>query len=107
MATRVFGEIPDNPVGKTYGSRREACAAGVHRETQAGTTARLQGVEVGLASGQRPTLHFALHRSAETSSGFSVLDSGSAKRGKMPTWVKRKARSAGRPTLRRAPRMYG
>lgn len=33
---RIFGDVPGNPIGTTYGSRRELAAAGVHRPLQHG-----------------------------------------------------------------------
>jgi putative restriction endonuclease len=51
MADRIFGEIPDNPPGTTYASRREAWAAGVHRETMAGICGDETGSESIVVSG--------------------------------------------------------
>lgn len=50
--TRIFGDIPGNPVGTTYATRRELAAAGVHRPLQHGISgAALEGADSIVVSG--------------------------------------------------------
>lgn len=54
MADRIYGEIPGNPSGTTYASRREAWEKGVHRETQGGISGDSTGTESIVVSGGYP-----------------------------------------------------
>ncbi|MHC3004172.1 YDG/SRA domain-containing protein [Gordonia sp. GN26] len=51
MSKRAFGEIPGVPEGTTFATRREAWAAGVHRETQGGMSGDATGTESIVVSG--------------------------------------------------------
>ncbi|OBI29843.1 SRA-YDG domain-containing protein [Mycolicibacter sinensis] len=51
MAERVFGHIPNNPVGTTYVNRQAAYRAGVHRQLQAGICGGADGTESIVVSG--------------------------------------------------------
>ncbi|WP_239582357.1 YDG/SRA domain-containing protein [Gordonia rubripertincta] len=47
----MFGEVPGVPEGTTFATRREAWAAGVHRETQGGMSGDATGTESIVVSG--------------------------------------------------------
>ena len=51
MTGRTFGEIPQNPPGTTYASRREAADSGVHRPLQGGICGGEDGAESVVVSG--------------------------------------------------------
>jgi putative restriction endonuclease len=51
MTDRIYGEIPGNPTGTSYASRREAATAGVHRPLQAGICGGPDGAESVVVSG--------------------------------------------------------
>jgi putative restriction endonuclease len=51
MTGRIFGELPGNPIGTSYASRRDAAAAGVHRPLQAGICGGPDGAESIVVSG--------------------------------------------------------